>query len=770
MNDKQLSSNSRSQKGESQNGSAAPKSVEIAPYQETVLAGHSDNGWAPPPVAESAPKLSGLRQILDLLVRRRKVVLPIFLIVVALGVVNGWSKRRVYQATATLLANTSPLGGDDKKAANDPLAGGDVEGVNQSRNLETQMEILRTPAVVRGAFQSLKPDQQLALRNFYSADIANTRNTDLITVSVTSYAPDASAALANAICQSYIELSQENNRREVGGTARFVKGQLETVRVQLNQARNDFRDFQQKNNITDVGIQSSTVNGTLNQIKADLRTTQNDLSSRSAQLRQLEASLSTVPREIVTQTTGTNNINETLRNKLTELKIARATALAAYTPTSTKVKDIDGQIARITTQLNAQPRTENTGVERAPNPTYTSLKEQVETARGDVTALGARLGTLRASLGKAAQDLTQLPAKTARFNQLNNSVSRLEDTNATLDQKYRALKINEEARLANASLQSSALAPGGPQSSSRAKSLLMAVAAGLALAYAAALLMDQFDDKVHNVEQAEAAGRLPVLLDVPYIKDNKQQCILSADSSFLLESFEMLTAQIGLAERNDPVKSVLLTSSLPGEGKSVTSVNLAIAAALSGQRVALVDCDLRQPVLHRFFDLPVERGFTDVVTSACTLEAAMQTTRIPRLDVLSGGSATKKPLELLRSPATRQTLDALQQSYDLLIIDSPPALLIADATILAAQTDATIMVVSCNEAARKEIGRATNLMWQTGAHLMGMVLTKVPAALGGSSSYVSYYGGNTVRDMELGEGEPDEASLGAQLAHHNESN
>ena len=302
--------------------------AELVPYRD---GGAPDAAWATP-AAQSAPKASGLRGILDLLVRRRKIVLPLFLLVMALGVVNGWSKRRTYQATATLLANTAPLGGDKKKDS--PLSDGDVEGVNQGRSLQTQMEILRTGAVVRGAFGKLSPEEQKSLRAFYSVDIANTRNTDLITVAATSYDPKVSAALANAICESYIEQSQESNRREVGGTARFVKGQLETVTVQLREARDAFRDFQQQNNITDVGIQSSTVNGTLNQLKNDLRQSSSDLSSRQAQLRQLEASIQGVPRELLTSRTGTNATNQVLRNKLTALQIDLSTALATYQPTS----------------------------------------------------------------------------------------------------------------------------------------------------------------------------------------------------------------------------------------------------------------------------------------------------------------------------------------------------------------------------------------------------------------------------------------------------
>ena len=453
------------------------------------------------------------------------------------------------------------------------------------------------------------------------------------------------------------------------------------------------------------------------------------------------------------RTTGTNNINETLRAKLTQLRIDRSTALALYKPESTKVRDIDGQIARIEAQLAAQPRTEITGVQRAPNPAYVSLKEQVETARGDVTALAARQSTLGQSLAAASRELTGLPAITARFDQLGGTVSRLEQTAVTLDQKYRALKINEEARLANASLSSGA-GSGSAQSSSRVRSLLGALVLGLALAYGAALLMDQFDDKIHSGAQAESAGRLPVLLDVPYIKDARAQCILSADSSMLLESFEMLTAQIALV--GHPVKSVLVTSSLPGEGKSATSVNLAVAAALSGQRVVLVDCDLRQPTLHRFFELPIGRGFTDAVKGKTTLAKAVQSTRIGGLSLLTGGRATRKPLELLRSQRAHQVLSQLMRDYDLVVIDSPPALLIADATVLAAMADATLMVVSCGEAKRQEIGRATNLMWQTGAHLMGIVLTKVPAGLTSNYSYSSYYSGHSLRELEAEDEEADE--------------
>lgn len=703
------------------------------------------------PEIGTKPKTSGPRHTMELLFRHRKIALIAFLTVMTIAIFNSWSTRRTYQATATLLVNTAPLDGEGR-GNNSSSIGADVEGVNQARKLETQMEILRTSAIMKGALQRLGEADRNALTEYYSVDITPVRKTDLLSVSTKSYSPESSAALSNAICNSYIEQSQEGNRREVSSAARYVRGQLETVSVNLEKARQRLKIFQQNNGISDMAEQARGVTGELSQIKSDLRQTRTERASLAAQITGLKAMLGTIPPQITSFNTTPRQSFNTLGAQLTKLQVDRITALAQFKPNSRTVRDIDAQIEGIQQRIRAEKPTEVSGLQKTANPAYSAVQQEAAQTQSRVRALDARAKVLEAALVRSNQELSLLPGKTSVFGQLTSEVVSLEQNYRLLNQKYQALRINEEARLANARTVSWAQPPSAPIGSSRARSLLMAAIFATIFAYALTLLVDRLDERIHNSQDAEDAAQLPVMIDVPFIKNKEHQSILTGNTTLLRESFEMLSTQIKLSSRYVPLRSLTITSSLPGEGKSLSSVNLAIAAALSGQRVVLVDCDLRQPSLHTFFNLDNKQGFTDVVNEHVRLDDALQDTGIRGLQLLSSGSETSKPLEILSSTAAQTCLDELTYIADLIIIDTPPALLIADAALLSTMTDATLLVVSCNEVARAEVRRATHSLSQTGTFLPGIILTKVVPVPGVHHGYSGY----SARRDWMGEGSADQ--------------
>ena len=719
---------------------ALPRSSEtaLAPYHEGAFE-TGDTGWEP----ESAPsRPDPLRRLFDLLWRRRALVLPIILGVLLLGTLYSLRARRVYRATATLLVNTSPLSGEKRDETNanaSPDAPpSDVPGVDEARRLETQLEIVKTDGVLQDAIAHLSPDNKSAIERGYDLSVGSIRNTDLVTVTVGSPNAEASAALANAICNSYIGQSQKNNRRAIQQAADSARGQLQTVRANLNDARNELKNYQARVGITDGDEQAKNVATTLEATVTELTQARAAQAAAAASLRVQQDVLARTPREIVSYTTVTRPAVVSLRAQLTKLRLDRIAARAEYAETSDIVRGIDSQIARVQAQLNSEPVNETTPAQRSPNPAYITAAQNAATARSDLQALRARIPILANNLRRAQIAQAQLPAKTSRLTQLANNLAALQTTYDSLGQKAQNLQLSAASQLSNGSITSPATAPGAPSGRGRTTTLLMALALGTLLAYLTALLVDRLDEKIHSASQAQGAAHLPILIDVPRIGKRSDQSVLTGNAPFLRESFEMLTAQLALAAREVPLRSVLVTSALPGEGKSVSCVNLAAAAAWAGEEVVLIDCDGRNPALHEYFGLSNQIGFSDVVLGHAKLEDAVQPTRIPGLNVLTAGSPHESPLELLRSSEAQNVLDELSALADLTIVDSPPTLLIADASVLATMTDATILVVACGEAAKAEIARATANLHQTGARVLGIVLTKVAPKLGARHSYTEY--------------------------------
>ena len=719
---------------------ALPRQSEtaLAPYHEGAFE-TGDASWEP---EGASARPDPLRRLFDLLWRRRFLVLPIILGTLLLGTLYSLRARRVYRATATLLVNTSPLSGE-KRAENtgdSPDAPpSDVPGVDEARRLETQLEIVKTEGVLQDAIADLSPSDKSVIERGYDLSVGSIRNTDLVTVTVGSPDAKASAALANAICDSYIEQSQQNNRRAIQQAADSARGQLQTVRADLNRARDALKNYQAKVGISDGTTQAQSVATTLETTVTELTQARAAQAAAAASLRVQQEVLGRTPREIVSYTTVTRPAVVALRAQLTKLRLDRIAARAEYTEDSTIVRELDSQIGRVQAQLNSEPVNETTPAQRSPNPAYITAAQNAATARSDLQALRARIPILENNLRRAQSAQAQLPAKTSRLTQLANNLAALQTTYDSLGQKTQNLQLSAASQLSNGSITSPATPPGAPSGRGRTTTLLMTLGLGTLLAYLTALLVDRLDEKIHTASQAQSAAHLPILIDVPRINKRRDQSVLTGNAPFLRESFEMLTAQLALAAREVPLRSVLVTSALPGEGKSVSCVNLAAAAAWAGEEVVLIDCDGRNPAIHEYFGLSNRIGFSDVVMGHAKIEDAVQPTRIPGLSVLTAGSPHESPLELLRSSEAQNVLDELSALADLTIVDSPPTLLIADASVLATMTDATILVVACGEAAKAEIARATHNLQQTGARVLGIVLTKVAPKLGARHSYTEYH-------------------------------
>ena len=380
------------------NGVRALPRPEAAPLART-----NDAPVARAPIVEArAPKPDGLRQLLDLLWRRRFTVLPVLLGVLLLALIFSLRAPRVYSATATLLVNTTPLSGEKRPddQSQDKVAS-DVPTVDEARRLETQLEIVKTEGVFQGAVLSLPPAQKAAIERFSAVDVGSIRNTDLVTVTVKSGDATASAALANALCQSYIEQSQKNNRAQIEAAAQSAQRQLQTVKDDLSDARAALKDYQSQSGITDGAEQSKNVGATLDGLQTQLREAQTQRASAAATLKVQQDVLSKTPREVVTYTTVTRPAVVSLRAELTKLRLDRIAARAEYAPTSSIVTGLDGQIAGVEARLAREPATETAPAQSAPNPAYLAAAQGVAQARSDLRAVEARIPVVAAALGRA---------------------------------------------------------------------------------------------------------------------------------------------------------------------------------------------------------------------------------------------------------------------------------------------------------------------------------------------------------------------------------
>jgi capsular exopolysaccharide synthesis family protein len=239
---------------------------------------------------------------------------------------------------------------------------------------------------------------------------------------------------------------------------------------------------------------------------------------------------------------------------------------------------------------------------------------------------------------------------------------------------------------------------------------------------------------------------LPLLTGVPHIdlKDASQNGrVLQADPhSISAEAFRNLRASISLKPEANSAKPLLVTSTAPGEGKSVVSANLAIAFATNKQRTLLIDCDLHHPVQHRVFPADPDKGISLYLTSNVTLQEVVQPTNVPNLDVLHVGSIPPNAPELLASDRIRELIADACQQYDRVIIDSPPVTAVSDPLVLLPYVQGVIYVIGFGKIRREIVARTMQRLRECGAPLVGVVMNNIDQELHGYYYYpykYSYY-------------------------------
>jgi len=261
--------------------------------------------------------------------------------------------------------------------------------------------------------------------------------------------------------------------------------------------------------------------------------------------------------------------------------------------------------------------------------------------------------------------------------------------------------------------------------------ILAAVFLGLVVAVAVAFILEYLDSGFRSLQQVESMAGVPALALVPRLPEIRRrhmyphQYLVEKPNSAYGESVRSLRTAIMLSRPEMPPKTVAVLSSVPNEGKTSTTLALAMLAARSGQRVAVVDCDTRHPRAHRFLDLPNEVGLVDYLTGAAELEDIIEIEPLSGIHLIAAGAKAPNPPDLLGSQRMRILLDRLHELYDLVVIDTPPMLAVSDALVLVRQVERVVFVVRWAKTRRETVVAGIKQLREAGAQIAGLILSQV---------------------------------------------
>lgn len=361
----------------------------------------------------------------------------------------------------------------------------------------------------------------------------------------------------------------------------------------------------------------------------------------------------------------------------------------------------------------------------------TFIAESLATTRSQLTETQGRVDDLSALTART-------PAQDVLLATLQNRLTSLQATFATL------LSLASSASANLATVTDPAVAPLSPTAPNVPLNVILGAVGGLLLGIGAAFVAEQLDDSVKTAADVHEACGLATIGSIGQSRiDPKKEKIywlvtLLYPRAAVAESFRSLRTSLQFASIDQDVQTLLVTSPLPGDGKTTIAANLAVAFALAGRRTILVDADLRRPTVHQVFGLSGESGLTNLLRSDPTrVSQELRATEVPNLQILPCGAIPPNPAEILGSQRMGAVLDGLRSVADIVVLDSAPLQVVTDASVLAARVDATLVVAMSGSTSRGALRRGTESLRRSHAHIVGVVLNRVPRQA--ADLYSSYY-------------------------------
>jgi capsular exopolysaccharide synthesis family protein len=649
--------------------------------------------------------------------RRRKVVaLTTFLIVTLLGLLLIATTDPLYRATTQLLiaARSTPnAGGGDNGPLNNLFA------PTPAREVDTQVEVLQSADLLQKTADRIGVDRK-AVR----VDVRQIGKTDLVELSAISNSRAAAEKFAKVLPQIYLQEVERTRLREVSTALGFARQSLAEKSKELERREQVLKNFKIQSGIVNLDAQRAEDISAASVAQATSRQARAEAASAAAQLNSLRASRARLPSTISAPVTTTNPEVALLKERIAALREERARLLFNYKPASDEIRKVDVSIAALERRLANTPRTTTT-VTRSPNPAVAELDAKIADTQAQQQSASALAASATASAARLQDSLNRYNRIEAVQSRLQRAVEQGRESVDLLSKSVEQLSLRRKAvQAADAPLEIVAAPGRAEQIAPRFfRSLLVTLLLATLLACVAAFARDAMDSRIYSEEEAGALLGVPILGRLQHSKTiSKSNWPLT--ESLVGDSYYQLWSNVQFAMMNCADRVLQITSTVAGEGATMTAVNLAMETALGNRRVILVDANFHEPQLHSIFHLDSGPGLADVLAGRNTLEESLQHTTNSHLKVLTAGARDRHDAVLLGTTAMDELLAKLSVLADFVIFDSAPTSVAADAAMLASKTDGVLYVTKLGAAERQDARSGLETLRRANANIVGVAINE----------------------------------------------
>ena len=673
----------------------------------------------------------GLRDYLMILSKRRVSATVIFAIFVLAVTVVTFTMKPVYKATAQVYVESPNMQFNIQQQQME-------NQTDTAAYLQTQMNILKSEAIARkvitklhldtvefGKEKSISPLAFLASKDAAAAptsmessihafekhlNVEVVKNSNLVNVSYETANPELAAQVANETVQTFIDQNIDMRTAPAKSYMTWLDGELDKIKGKLNESSDSLENFKRSRSLIVGGERDSNV--TL--------TALNDLNARmlAAEAKRYQAEIKYQQvMKLSSVAGGVMSLPDVLNNKLIQdLKTQEELINKDMAEKSKKYGDkhpvivsLNNELAQIKRRINSEVKLIVNGIK---NDYEASLHEE---------------RSLQGAFNRQKAEAMSYDQHAAEYELKKEDVEGAKAIYQQVLKKAQETTIMGTINVSNVQLFNKATPPRKPSKPKKALNVLLGIVLGLFTGVGFALVSERMDNTYTSPEELEEHLGVPMLGIVPKSSqqdDKKPENIVAVTDpiSPMAESFRTIRSNILLARKDHTPRVMQVCSALHGEGKSTVSINLSCIMAAAGESVLLIDGDMRRPRLHKVFEVPNSRGLSSVITKKAELADVMKKTRIPNLTFIPSGPLYSNPGEMLGSTAMFNLVAGLREQFDRVLIDCPPYLGIADASLLTPLSDGVVLVVRSGSTIKDAVWKIKKNMDVIKAEILGVVL------------------------------------------------
>ncbi len=602
----------------------------------------------------------------------------------------------------------------------------------------TQYRIIRSRSVLDEALKILREEHGVTSFDEAEDPIAALRRrltvepdaeTHLVDIVVEHTDPDHAALFANTVAEAYIALNLERSLAPAQQALEWLAAQQEIYHTRKTESDGKVHAFLWENDLLGLQEGRSTTQEALVALQkawSGIHTERIQVEAGFRELVRLQNSGEL--QALANYLTASNATLAGIISRYLQLREQEANLRGRYLPDHPEMRQLQAERLRLEETVQAQ------------------IDDIIRAKRAELKMVSAKEKALEGDISRVTEELEQLEEKLIELEFIEGEADRNEEFYKNLDQRISEVDLSQFIRANNIRFMDRAIPDEIPVRPKLMVNMAMGLILGLFGGCALAFLMEYLDSTVKSREDVETAIGMPFLGIVPLIADQDRKSLTSerdrnifvhaVPRSNVAEALRSIRTNL-LFAGHSKMDRLLITSALPQEGKSFITSNLSVLIAMTGSKALVIDADLRRPALHKLFELPNTRGLSTFLAGVEEARTCIRPSHVPGLDVMCAGPTPPNPAELLGNGMLPRFLDSLEE-YDIVLIDSPPAGVVADPLMLSSLVDGVLVVIEANQTSRNVVTRARDLLAEVNAKMLGAIVNKLDIRSAGYGYYYYY--------------------------------